>query len=54
VAVAVTGCTPRDLAEPAAIGVDELVLVETPSERADQVDAWLSKRAGRRLAAPNG
>jgi hypothetical protein len=42
VAVAVTGCTPGDLAELAAIGVDELVLVEAPPERADQVDAWLS------------
>jgi probable F420-dependent oxidoreductase len=54
VAVAVAGCTPRDLAELAAIGVDEVVLVDAPPERADQVDAWLSQRAGGWLAALKG
>jgi probable F420-dependent oxidoreductase len=47
VAVSVVGCEPADLPELAAIGVDELVIVEAPPARSEDVDAWVSELAGR-------
>jgi probable F420-dependent oxidoreductase len=53
IAVAVAQCEPSDLAELAAIGVDELVLVVVPPADAEEVDGWAGDlRARWREAQP--
>jgi len=49
VAVSVIGCDPSDRAELAAIGVDELVIVDAPPAAAEDLDAWLAELAARWL-----
>ena len=47
IAVAVSECEPRDLAELSAIGVDELVLVEPPPADAADAADWMAHLAER-------
>jgi probable F420-dependent oxidoreductase len=47
VAVSVLGCEPSDMEELAAVGVDELVIVDAPPAARDDVDAWVSGLAER-------
>jgi probable F420-dependent oxidoreductase len=47
VAVSVVGCEPSDVAELAAIGVDELVIVDAPPASGAEVAAWVSELAAR-------
>lgn len=47
VAVSVIGCEPADKAELAAIGVDELVIVDAPPASAAAVEPWVSALAAR-------
>ena len=46
-AVALRNPDPADLGRLAALGVDELVLVESPPEAADAVPGWLNELANR-------
>jgi probable F420-dependent oxidoreductase len=47
IAVSVLGCEPSDMQELAAIGVDELVIVDAPPAAGDEVDGWVSALAAR-------
>ena len=46
--------TPADLPRLAMLGVDELVLVGSPPERASQARAWVSELGGTMVGGPRG
>ena len=47
VAVSLLGAEPSDRAELAAVGVDELVIVDAPPAAGEDVDTWVAELAGR-------
>jgi probable F420-dependent oxidoreductase len=46
-AVSLAGCEPSDIPELAAIGVDELVIVDAPPAAAEDADVWVAELARR-------